>query len=208
MKFAFPVLALFLAGLPAAHAANPAQDPIIFQSSYDQEAMGHNQEALATLDQLSPEKNASYVTFLRKGWLHHRLGKYAAATLAYTKAIALAPKAIEPRLGILLPLLAEKRWSIAQKHARDILKVDPENYLATLRLAFALYSEGKFGESRGLYQKIVDNYPGDLEARAGLGWALLKLGKSKEAATVFKTVLDFSPKNTLAQQGLAALAGK
>jgi len=208
MKFVIPALALWLASAPAVFAASPAQDASLFQASYDQEAMGRTQEALATLDQLSPDKNASYVALLRRGWLQHRLGKNADAIGAYTKAIALAPKAIEPRLGILLPLLAEKQWPAAEKQARDILKLDAENYLATLRLAFALYSGGKFGEARTLYQKLVDGYPGDMEARAGLGWALLKLGKTKDAMAVFKTVLDFSPKNVLAQQGLAALAAK
>jgi Flp pilus assembly protein TadD len=80
--------------------------------------------------------------------------------------------------------------------------------LATLRLAFALYSQGKFVESRALYQKLVDGYPSDAEARSGLGWALLKLRKNKAAAEVFRAVLDFAPKNALAQQGLAALGGK
>lgn len=193
--------------LGAGAAKSPA-DSSYFQESYDQEALGKTQEALAALDRLSPEKNGSYLANLRKGWLQYRLGKNGPAIEAYTKAITLAPRAVEPRLGILLPLLAEKQWFAAEKNAREVLKLDPENYLATLRLAFALYNQNKFAESQPLYQKLVDAYPGDPEVRSGLGWALLKQHKTKEAVAVFKALLDFAPKNALGQQGLAAAGAK
>ena len=208
MKLVHVVLVASLGISSAVEAARQSPDPGAFQESYDQEAAGHNQEALAALDKLSSEKNSSYVVLLRKAWLQHRLGRNAPAIEAYTKAIAVAPKAVEPRLGILLPLMAEKQWPAAEKHARDVLKLDPGNYLATLRLAFVLYNEGKFSESEALYQKVVDAYPSDPEAQSGLGWALLKLRKSKEAIVVFKALLDFAPKNVLAQQGLAAAGAK
>lgn len=212
MKLAYLALAVALttstAAQAAKHSPEHSSDPSFFQDSYDQEAAGHNQEALAALDKLSSEKNGSYIVLLRKGWLHYRLGKNAPAIEAYNKAITLAPKAVEPHLGILLPLMAEKQWQVAEKHARDVLKIAPGNYLATLRLAFSLYSQNKFAESQGLYQKLVEAYPSDTEARSGLGWALLKLGKTKDATAVFKALLDFAPKNTLAQEGLAATSGK
>jgi len=210
MKVACLAVSLSLAVSTVAHATKqPASaDPSYFQESYDQEAMGHNQEALAALDKLSAERNGSYVALLRRGWLQYRLGKNGPAVEAYNKAIAMVPKAVEPRLGILLPLMADKQWATVEKHARDVLKVDPESYLGTLRLAFALYSENKLVEAQSLYQKLVDAYPSDTEARSGLGWTLFKLHKTKEAVAVFKALLDFSPKNVLAQQGLAAAAAK
>jgi tetratricopeptide (TPR) repeat protein len=208
MKLAGSVVAVSLGVAAAALAARTSADAGFFQESYDREAIGKNDESLAALDKLSSEKSASYVALLRRGWLQYRLGRNAAAVEAYAKAIAAAPKAVEPRLGILLPLLAQKQWPSAEKHAREILRLDPVNYLARLRLAFALYNQAKFAESRALYQQIVDGYPSDMEARSGLGWALLKLRKNSEAAAVFKGVLDFAPKNALAQQGLAALGAR
>lgn len=202
------VLALSLVAAATAGAAHNADDANVFQASYDQEASGQNHEALATLDKLSAEGNASYVAQLRRGWLQYRLGRYLPAIASYDKAIAVAPKAIEARLGILLPLMAEKQWPALERVAREILALDANNYLASLRLAFALYNQGKLAESRAIYQKLVDGYPSDPEPRAGLGWALLKLHKSREAAAAFQAVLDFAPRNTLAQQGMAALAGR
>jgi tetratricopeptide (TPR) repeat protein len=200
-------IALTITLLPAAGAAKPMEAPTdanSFQESYDLEATGHDLEALAALDKLSPDRKGEYVALLRRGWLQYRLGKNGAAVEDYTKAIAMAPKAVEPRLGILLPLLASNQWAIVERHARVVLKLDSENYLATLRLAFSLYSQNKLAEAEPLYQKLVEAYPSDTEARSGLGWTLLKQHKKREAAAVFKALLDFAPKNILAQQGWAA----
>ncbi len=188
----------------AARVPGSAADAALFQESYDHEGAGNNQQALAALDKLSPDKGRSYIALLRKGWLQYRLGRNDLAIDDYRKAIAMAPKAVEPRLGILLPLLADKQWSLVEKHARDVLRLDAENYLATLRLAFALYSQNNFAEAEPLYRKVVSAYPSDTEARAGLGWTLLKLRKNKEAAAVFQALLDFAPKNPLGQQGWTA----
>jgi tetratricopeptide (TPR) repeat protein len=189
------------------HAGKNSGDPGHFQASYDQEAIGHYQEALNALDELSA-KEGSYVAQLRKGWLHYRLGMNGPAVEAYNKAIVLAPRAVEPRLGVLLPLLAGKQWQTAEKHARELLKLDPQNYFGTLRLAFALYNQNKLVESQRLYEKLVDAYPSDTDARSGLGWALLKQGRTAEAAAVFRALLDFAPKNALGQQGIAAANAK
>ena len=162
------------------------------------------EEALACLDKLSESKRAGYVALLRRGWLLYRLGRNAQAIESYEKAAALDPKAIEARLGLLLPLLAERRWPGAEKIAREVLKADPANYTATLKLAFVHYNLGHYGESGTLYRKLADTYPSDVEVRSGLGWALLKLGRKADAASTFREVLEIAPKNTLALQGLAA----
>jgi tetratricopeptide (TPR) repeat protein len=179
-------------------------DPALFQRSYDEEAAGHTEEALAALDKLSPAKSGAYLTQLRRGWLLYRLGRHAEAIEAYEKASSLDAKSVEARLGILLPLMAAHNWQAAEKAARDVLRSDASNYLATLRLAFVQYSQGRYGESRTLYKKLAEGYPSDVEVRAGLGWALLKLGRNDEAASAFREVLEIAPKNVLALQGLSA----
>ena len=157
---------------PAA-AASRTGDPTHFQESYDFEAIGRMEEALASLDKLSEAKRGGYVAMLRRGWLLYRLGRNVQAIEVYEKAAALDPKAIEARLGLLLPLMAERRWPGAEKTAREVLKADPANYTATLRLAFVQYNQGRYSESGTLYQKLADAYPSDVEVLAGLGWALL-----------------------------------
>ena len=188
----------------AAAPRNP--DPALFQESYDREATGRMEDALAALDRLSEAKRGGYVAVLRRGWLLYKMGRNTESIEVYEKATALDPQAIEARLGLLLPLMAERRWPAAEKVARDVLKADPANYLATLRLAFIQYNQERYGESKTLYKKLLASYPSDVEVRAGLGWALVKLGKKTEATSAFREVLEVSPKNVLSQQGLAALS--
>jgi len=185
-------------------AAARTGDPAVFQESYDFEAIGRMEESLSALDRLSEAKRGGYVAVLRRAWLLYKLGRNPQSIEIYQKASALDLKAIEARLGLLLPLMAEQRWPEAEKTAREILKVDAANYLATLRLAFVQYNLKRYAESRTLYKKLAELYPSDAEVRAGLGWAWLKLGKKAEAAATFREVLEFAPKNALSVQGLAA----
>jgi len=179
----------------------------LMQRSYDSEAVGKLQDSLAALDLLSPPLRDGYVVALRKAWLLYRSGRHPEAIAAYARAISLAPAAVEPRLGMILPQLALRRWGDVETQTRAILKLDPANYLATLRLAFSLYNLQRYAESATFYKKLVDLHPADVEVRAGLGWALLKMGKYKEAAAEFHFVLDIAPRNELAKEGLKALGG-
>jgi tetratricopeptide (TPR) repeat protein len=179
-------------------------DPAVFQESYDFEAIGRLEESLTALDRLSEAKRGTYVAVLRRAWLLYKLGRNPQSIEVYEKASGLEPKAVEARLGLLLPLMAEQHWPEAEKTAREILKVDNSNYLATLRLAFVQYNLKRYAESKTLYKKLAELYPGDVEVRAGLGWAWLKLGKKSEAAATFREVLELAPKNALSLQGLAA----
>lgn len=176
-----------------------------FQQSYDEEAVGKNDAALTTLDTLPSPQRDGYTAQLRRAWLLHKLGKSADAIAAYTKAIALEPGSIEARIGMTLPQMALRRWADVEATSREILGRDPANYTASLRLAYAVYNQGKFAESEGLYQKLLALYPSDVDVRAGLGWSMLKNRRAAEAARVFGDLLDIAPRNTLALEGQKAL---
>lgn len=179
-----------------------------FQRSYDSEAIGKVDDALLALDALPSPQREGYVAELRRGWLFEKRGKHAEAIGAYARAIALAPRSVEARVGALVPLMATRRWADVEGGAKEALSLDPGNYLANLRLAFAVYNLGRYAESAGLYKRLSDAYPSDVEVRAGLGWAWLKAGKTSDAATEFRAVLDVAPKNALALDGLKAAGGR
>jgi tetratricopeptide (TPR) repeat protein len=182
-----------------------ASDPLL--QSYDQEAGGHMKEALAALAQLPPARKDTYLGWLREGWLLYRLGRHAEAVESYRKAITAAPRAVEPRLGILLPQLALHRWADAEKVAKETLQLDPASYLATLRLAFVYYNQHRYAESAALYQKLRELYPGDTDVRSGLSWALLKGGKTADAAREFRELLAINSRLATAREGLQAAGG-
>jgi tetratricopeptide (TPR) repeat protein len=125
---------------PAASPADAAQ----FQRSYDEETAGKLETALSALDDVVASERTGttgYVAQLRRGWLLYRLGKHADSVKAYAKASALDPGSIEARVGALVPLGELRRWVDVEAMAREIVRKDPGNYAANLRLAFALYSQ-------------------------------------------------------------------
>ena len=178
-----------------------------FQRSYDSEARGKVDEAIAALDALPSPQREGYVAELRRGWLFYKRGKHAQAVSAYAKAISMEPRSIEARVGALLPLMALRRWADVEGGAREVLKVDPGSYLANLRLAFAQYNLGRYAESAASYRRLLVAYPSDTEVRSGLGWALLKGGKAGEALREFRALLEIAPKHALGLEGLKASGG-
>jgi len=179
-----------------------------FQRSYDSEAVGKVPDALAALEALPAPQREGYVAQLRRGWLLYKLGKHAESIEAYGKAIGAEPRSIEARVGVLLPAMALRRWADVETGAREVTRLDPGNYLANLRMAFAQYNLGRYAESAATYKRLAEAYPSDVEVRAGLGWAWLKAGKAAEAAGEFRAVLDVAPRNALAGDGLKAAGGR
>jgi tetratricopeptide (TPR) repeat protein len=179
----------------------PTTEPPLVQS-YDYEAAGKLKEALAALE-LAPHKE-TYLGWARRGWLQYRLALHAESVESYRKAIALAPQAVEPRLGIMLPQLALHRWTDAETIAKEVLRLDPASYLGTLRLAFVYYNQHRYAESAVLYRRLRDLYPSDTDVRSGLAWGLLKAGKKAEAAREFQELLAINPRLASAREGLQA----
>ena len=198
-------LSLVTVGLACGIAQADGGAADAFQQSYDSEAAGKTADALGAMDALPAPQRDGYVAQLRRGWLLYKLGKSADAVDAYVKASTLQPRSVEARVGLLLPQLALRRWSDVEVGARELLKLDAGNYLANLRLAFAVYNQGRFAEAAGIYQRLAEGYPSDVDVRAGLGWSLFKMGKGSEATAAFRAVLDIAPRNTLAAEGLKAL---
>lgn len=187
-----------------ASAADGAQ----FQKSYDDETAGKLETALAALDGIGASGTAGYVAQLRRGWLLYRMGKHADAVKAYAKASALDPASVEAKVGALVPLGELRRWIDIEAMAREIVRKDPGNYTANLRLAFALYSQAKFADAEAAYRTVLAGAPSDVDARAGLGWSQLKLGRARDAQATFTELLGYAPKNALALEGMKALGVK
>lgn len=191
---------------PAIAHADDTQDR--YRDSYAHEAQGKYAEALKDIDGLSSTQRKTYVYQLRRGWLLYLLARYWDSIEAYRAAIKLKPSAVEPRLGLMLPEMALLMWLDAIATGKTVLELDPLNYLANSRMAWANYSLGRYGDAEALYRKLVRAYPSDYEMRAGLGWSLLKQGKYSSALAEFDAVLTIAPDYATAQEGRkAARAG-
>lgn len=186
--------------------SNPATGAVAraFQASYSAESSHNFAAALSALDALPPERQGTYLVLLRRGWLAYLAGRSAEAVASYTRAVAAEPESVEPRLGLLLPQMALRRWVDVEKTAGEVLQRDPGSYLGRMRLGLAQYSLGKYRDAEASYQKVLSLHPADLEARSGLAWALLKQRKLIAAEGHFSAILEVAPKHLAATEGLLA----
>lgn len=177
----------------------------LFESSFAHEATGDTDRALNDTMKILRAAPDHYVANLRAGWLYYAKGRYGDAIEFYGKASKIAPGAVEPRLGIMLPMMAAKRWGEARKVGERILKKAPGNYLATSRLAFIAYSQGRYKDAEKLYTAVLADYPSDVDMMLGLGWTFVKQGRSVDSRATFEGVLSIRKSNTSARAGLDAL---
>lgn len=202
LLFSCVVAGAALVGAPAM-----AQDPgvaALYRESYRLEAASDPKGALQKMREIRAKAGASYFVAARSAWLSYLAGDFAAAEGGYGEAISLAPKAVEPRIGLTLPLLAQKKWRELERASRDVLAIDPNHGVARARLGAALYAIGNYPDSAVAYRRLVDEYPAELDHQTGLGWCLLRMGRRAEARAMFTAVLAVSPDNLNAQQGMAA----
>ena len=194
---------VLLVGVLALGASVRADASQIWQRSYDLEAQGEHAASLAALNELPEESKTGYLFLVRRAWLLHLSARYQEAVGAYRQAIEAAPKAVEPREGILAPLIALHRFQDAEAEAQAALRLDKDNHSVSRSLAWALYNLGRFDNAERVYRRILELHPSDLTMQAGVGWCLLRRGRPAEAESVFREVLRVAPENASARTGLA-----
>lgn len=189
-----------LLALPGVATADEMREA--FAKSYQYERSQSYADAIKVL---IPYQEKNYLVDLRLGWLYYLSGNQANSKAQYQLAIKAAPKAIEPRLGYTLPLLAQERYGEVESVARTILTMDANNYTASLRLAFALRMQGKHGPARELNASLLELYPTDVSF---LTEQLLVSVASKQGdiRALCESILTLDPENLTAKQQLAALA--
>ncbi|MCB9730506.1 MAG: tetratricopeptide repeat protein [Deltaproteobacteria bacterium] len=192
---------------PGAFAEDPAKVPELYESSFAHEATGDIDRALNDVLSILRATPDSYVANLRAGWLYYSKGRYEDSVRFYDKASQLAPKAVEPHLGRMLPLMAAGRWAETERAGKRVLTSSPRNYLATSRMAYAAFVQGRYKEAERLYGEVLGDYPSDTEMMLGLGWTYVKEGRSAEARSMFEAVLLIRRDNVNAKAGLQAVGG-
>jgi tetratricopeptide (TPR) repeat protein len=174
-----------------------------FDESFKYETARNYDAALNGVLKILRMDQKNYVAALRLGWLYYLKGDFSAAEKSYKKVIAIAPQAIEAKLGLMLPLMAAKRWAETETVARQVLQVDDMNYTAASRLAYALYMQAKYADAMFYYKKVLTWYPSDMNIKLGLAWAYHMMGRKDEAVRQFKEVLEVYKNHQGALYGLS-----
>ena len=174
--------------------------PGALKASYEAEAKQDYEAAIQAL--AIPAAANHYISQLRLGWLGYCNKNYPESISHYNQAVQLAPFALEPLLGLMLPQMAAGKNDDAFRTAQTILRRDPNNYTALSRTAWLLYLRRDYSQAALTYRKLVALYPTDTEMLLGLGYALKMAGERTEATQQFRTVLMLSPDNSRALEGL------
>ena len=182
----FLCLMMFLAS--SANAQEAA-----WQSSYQLEAAGKYTEAIAALDSIPANGPDAELKVLRRGWLYYLPGNFSDSIREYRLAIERNGKSMDARLGVILPLLAQKRWREAEQSARAALDLSPNNYTGLLRLTLALEGQREWGSMAKTAGILVANYPSDATAYVYLARAYAWLNKREEAIAAYSAVLSRYP---------------
>jgi len=143
-----------------------------------------------------------YTANLRLGWLYYLMARYANSIAHYEVAIKTAPNAIEAKIGKLLPLLAQERYSEAEQTTYQILNTDFYNYLGNLRLSIALRKQNKTDLALDVVNKMLFLYPTDVNYLVELGLLYDQKGEKEKAAGVFRDVIVLAPENVTAKSYL------
>ena len=196
-----------MAGLvPSAGAAQDVPGSVDVAGAYAR-SFGHERtqayddavRALAPVYEAYPN---GYTVNLRMGWLFYLNGNYTNAVAHYEVAEAAAPTAFEPRLGRMLPLLAQERWAEAEALGYQIVSLDHYSYYGNLRLAIALRMQGKVDPAYQVALKMVTAYPTDILHLVEFARIVEARGDVEEARRLYGEILILDPENEAARRAL------
>jgi tetratricopeptide (TPR) repeat protein len=190
-----------LAGLVLFSAAVSAQDP--WTESYAEESQGAYAAAIRALAPILATQPDHELAVMRRGWLRYLNGQYNEAIRDYQRSIAINGLSLEARLGIMLPLLAQSRWREASAYAQEVLRMDPWNYYAHVRLMMAEEGQRQWQQLARHASDVARRYPSDATALVYWARALIRLGNEDEARARYESVLERIPSHEEASQFLA-----
>lgn len=195
------VICLFLIfSCPAWAAADNIQNQ--WASSYALEANGQYEQAAALMMPEMDHGKAGEFALLRYGWLNYLQGNYNDAIRAYRRALERNTRSVDARLGITLPLLAQKRWREASRYLNQVLAQSPLHYTAHIRLMICEEGQRKWETLAKHAQNISAYYPTDATPLVYLARAYAWQGKRNQTAETYARVLIRYPANVEASRFL------
>lgn len=196
------ILVLILGFVSTVGYAQQSTEKVIegFQNSYLHEASGNLAEAI--LDLKNVYQADSYPINLRLGWLTYSSGMFSESQSYYNKAVALKPYAVEPRMGLVLPMAAMGNWDAVIAQYNKILEIMPNYSVVLHRLGLIYYGQKDYGKAEKYFDKVVNLYPFDYDGLVMLAWTEFQLKKYRQAKVLFSTALMHTPTGASALEGL------
>ncbi len=161
--------------------------------SYRLESVIQYDAAVKTMDAIIKNEPKNDFAILRRGWLNYLRGKHDSAISDYKKALTMNQQSLDAKLGVTLPLLAQKRWNEAAKFSNEVLEIAPWNYYAHVRLMIAEEGQKKWKTLAKHADEVYRRYPSDATVLVYLARAQRWSGNQKAARSAFLKVLKRIP---------------
>ena len=174
-----------------------------FEESYLQEKNGNYSQAVIALSKFY--NKGSYDINLRLGWLNYLAGQYTESVTYYNKCIALKPLSIEALFGLTYPASAMGNWEQVITAYKSVLKIDPNNYTANLKLGQIYLNRTEYAIAESYFQLVLNQYPFTYDVVLNAAWNYYYLGKFREAEILFNKVLLLNPGDTSATEALSKI---
>jgi tetratricopeptide (TPR) repeat protein len=184
-----------LMALSSAQASTEAWIKQAYQRSFTNEKIEDFDGAIKALSRVVATYPKGYTVNLRLGWLYYLNGRYANSIGHYQTAQMVQPGALEPLLGMLLPLMAQTDYLRAEQVANQLLQTDPGNYYGNLRLIEILRGAGKLEQALVNCIRMRARYPTDIQFLEQHAIILQAQGKVVQAAEIHHALQTLDPDN-------------
>jgi Flp pilus assembly protein TadD len=169
--------------------ADPVSQPKALQGQGLALAVLHRRdEAVAVLAEATAQDSTLWRGWSALGQLHDERQEWAAAGIAYQRALALQPESAEIYNNLGVSMLLQRRYDEARAHFLSALERDPTalNAQANLRVAYAWSGE---------YQKALAHAPPPEQAQVlnNTGYVAMERGDFAAAETLLTEALRASP---------------
>jgi len=171
-----------------------------FSESYQYEYNGEYSKASLELKKVYSKD--SYEINARLGWLNYMAGQYTESVTYYNRASSIMPLSIEALLGITYPLSAMGNWEQVIKAYNGILKINPNNYTANLKLGQIYLNRAEYKKAQSYFTLLLNQFPFTYDVVINMAWNNYYIGKFREAGVLFNKVLLINPGDESANKGL------
>jgi tetratricopeptide (TPR) repeat protein len=189
MKSQHYCLSALLLAMACVSSAWAGEQDNRWASSYALEANGQYEQAAALMVPEMEHSNAAEFALLRYGWLNYLQGNYNDAIRAYTRAMERNHASIDAKLGIALPLMAQKRWREASRYLNQVLSQSPYHYTAHVRLLICQEGLRQWDALQQHADKLTAYYPTDATILIYLARAYAWQGKKAKAKAAYQQVV-------------------
>ena len=146
------------------------------------------------------------------GFVLRSLGKQMDAEPYLRKALEVSPWFVNPRFDLADILIAKNNYAEAVEQFREILKSEPNNFIANYKLGMLL-SEGAenlrdLPSAVRLLMRAGELNPQTAEVQFTLGNALFRAERIDESLDAFKRALEIDPKHARAANNLGTVCGR